>query len=184
MYFIQDDGGRSAAGFRGHAGDCVARAVAIASGESYSKVYALLAEGSGSERKSRGKSARNGIHTGRKWFKDAMASLGFKWYPTMEIGSGCKVHLSDGELPMGRLVVSVSKHYTAVIDGVIHDTHNPQREVYEMAKFDGWETAELKPGQTRNINGIHTVRRRCVYGYWAKPAKFGFTPQEIAELET
>jgi hypothetical protein len=43
----------------------------------------------------------------------------------MPIGSGCKVLLADGKLPLGRLVVSVSKHHTAVIDGVIHDTHNP-----------------------------------------------------------
>jgi len=43
----------------------------------------------------------------------------------MAIGSRCKVHLADGELPPGRLVVSVSKHYAAVIDGVIHDTHDP-----------------------------------------------------------
>jgi hypothetical protein len=45
----------------------------------------------------------------------------------MQIGSGCKVHLRDGELPTGRLVVFVSKHYTAVIDGVIHDTYDPSR---------------------------------------------------------
>ena len=37
----------------------------------------------------------------------------------MHIGSGCKVHLRDGELPSGRLVVSVSKHMVAVVDGVI-----------------------------------------------------------------
>jgi hypothetical protein len=26
---------------------------------------------------------------------------------------------------MGRLIVSVSKHYTAVIDSVLYDTHDP-----------------------------------------------------------
>lgn len=57
----------------------------------------------------------------------------------MCIGSGCKVHLRDGELPMGRLIVNVSRHTVAVIDGVIHDNHDPQR--------DGM---------------------RCVYGYWTK----------------
>jgi len=57
--------------------------------------------------------------------------------PIMGIGTGCKVHLRDGELPPGRMVVSVSQHYTAVIDGVVFDTHNPCR------------------GGTR-----------CVYGYW------------------
>ena len=46
----------------------------------------------------------------------------------MQIGQGCKVHLRADELPPGRLVVSVSRHTTAVIGGVIHDTYDPARE--------------------------------------------------------
>ncbi|WP_051979060.1 hypothetical protein [Edaphobacter aggregans] len=137
MNWIYDDGGRKAAGFKGSARDCVARSIAIASGRPYCEIYAALAKGAGSERKSRGTSARNGIHVTRKWFKDYMRSIGFRWFPTMQIGSGCKVHLTDGELPMGRLVVAVSKHYTAVIDGVVYDNHDP-----------------------------HRVSGRCVYGHW------------------
>lgn len=57
-----------------------------------------------------------------------MVSLGFKWTPTMAIGQGRQVHLVAGELPAGRLVVSVFKHYTAVIDEVIHDTYAPSRD--------------------------------------------------------
>ena len=45
----------------------------------------------------------------------------------MAIGQGCKVHLRADELPTGRLIVAVSKHITAVIDGVIHDTHDCSR---------------------------------------------------------
>jgi hypothetical protein len=37
------------------------------------------------------------------------------------------VHLRDGELPSGRLIVQVSRHVVAVIDGVMHDTHDPSR---------------------------------------------------------
>jgi hypothetical protein len=92
--------------------------------------------------------------------------LGWIWTPTMLIGSGCKVHLHDGELPMGRLIVSVSRHYTAVIDGVVHDTGDPQRNTYWFEPNTG---QELKPNQGRNENGIWTLRRRCVYGYWRKP---------------
>jgi len=41
---------------------------------------------------------------------------------------GCSASAStDGELPIGLLVVSWTSHYTAVIDGVIDDTHDPQR---------------------------------------------------------
>lgn len=139
MRFNYNDGGRVAAGYKGDAGDCVCRAIAIAAQLPYAEVYERLAEGTGKERKSKGRTARNGINIQREWFKDYMRSIGFVWYPTMTIGSGCKVHLRDGELPMGRLVVRVSKHCTAVIDGVINDTHDPQRY--------------FLPG-------------RCVYGYW------------------
>jgi hypothetical protein len=144
MKYVKHDGGRAAAGFKGEAGDCVARSLAIVTGLPYAEVHYALACGTGTQRRSsrtgkRGFTAERGINTGRKWFKDYMASLGFHWTPTMGIGQGCKVHLRDGELPMGRLLVSVSKHSTAVVDGVIYDTHNPDRG-----------------------------GNRCVYGYWSK----------------
>ena len=150
MKYVYDDGGRAAAGFRGKAGDCVARSIAIASGKHYTEVYDALAAGMGSQRKAtKGRSARNGVSTSRKWFKNYMASLGFKWVPTMGIGTGCKVHLRADELPAGRLVVAVSKHYTAVIDGAIHDTHDPQRLAFGTSS------------DAEDIQGT-----RCVYGYW------------------
>lgn len=154
MPYVHDDGGRAAAGFKGSAGDCVARAVSIATRLPYADVYTALAAGTGAQRVTRGKrskgaTARNGINTGRKWFKAYMRAIGFTWTPTMTIGSGCKVHLLKGELPMGHLVVAVSKHYTAVIDGVIHDTFDPTRTTF-------WYE-EGKPPR---------VTHRCVYGYW------------------
>lgn len=125
--FVYDDGGRQAAGYKGTTGDCVVRAVAIASNRPYQEIYDALSNGMGNQRKSKGKTARNGVSVKRKWFKDYMDSLGFKWIPKMFIGQGCKTHLKNEELPMGRLVVAVSKHFTAVIDGEIHDTYNPDR---------------------------------------------------------
>lgn len=155
MKYQYNDGGRAAAGFAGAAGDCVVRAVAIATEQPYAQVYEALANvNAGARSRSRiaGKrSARSGVLVGTAGFKRYMQSLGWVWTPTMRIGSGCTVHLTDGELPAGRLIVSVSKHYTAVIDGVIHDTHDPRRTTlyYE--------------------DGV-IVRRseRCVYGYWEK----------------
>jgi hypothetical protein len=136
MNFTYNDGGRKAAGFKGDAGDCVTRAICIATGLPYQQVYDRLAEGNATQRVTKrtrkanaGKrTARNGITTRRKWFDDYMRSLGFTWVPTMAIGQGCKVHLRDGELPQGRLVVNVSKHFVAVIDGTIHDTFDPSRD--------------------------------------------------------
>ena len=153
MPWVQDDGGRAAAGFKGSAGDCVARSVAIAGGLPYGEVYAALAAGQGAQRAGRGNkkpaSARNGINTRRKWFRDYMAALGFEWLPTMRVGEGCKVHLLRGELPNGRLVVALSKHYTAVVDGVVRDTSDPY-----------WASIVQEPG------GRARIAHRCVYGYW------------------
>lgn len=138
-----NDGGRTEAGYKGYAGDCVVRSVAIVTGRPYQTVYEELTAGNVTERKSRIKtarrlcSAREGVHTGRKWFKDYMTRLGFTWTPTMGIGTGCTVHLKAEELPKGRLVASLSKHMVAVIDGMVNDVYDPSR------------------GGTR-----------CVYGYW------------------
>jgi hypothetical protein len=161
MEFIFNDGGRAAAGYKGSAGDCVARAVAIVSGRPYDEVYKVLADGRGEQRvtKRTGKktrSARNGINVKRKWFKDYMASLGFTWTPTMKIGQGCKVHLQKDELPAGKLVVAVSGHYTTVIDGVIHDTYDPNNR-----EASGWWSDYADP------ETVKAPGPRCVYGYWS-----------------
>jgi len=140
--FVYDDGGRADAGFRGSAGDCVTRAIAIASGRPYGEVYEALADGMARSRtrgRAAGKrSARNGVY--RPVYDRYLRSIGAEWTPTMEIGSGTTVHLRADELPPGRLVVRLSRHLAAVIDGVLHDTGDCSR--------DG---------------------TRAVYGYWRLP---------------
>src|SRR5262245_17122851 len=96
MKHVYDDGGRAAAGYKGECGDCVARAVAIATGQPYEQVYQALADVNASTRQTRRrsksvgtKSARNGICTKAQPFKVYMANLGWVWTPTMAIGSGC-----------------------------------------------------------------------------------------------
>lgn len=141
-YFRFHDGGRSAAGYRGKTGDCVVRSIAIATGLPYQHIYDLVNRASTRERtgtRKRGISnARTGVY--KSTIHRVMKSLGWVWTPTMQIGSGCTVHLRPDQLPSGRLVVSVSKHLTAMIDGVIHDTHDCSRR-----------------------------GKRCVYGYWQPP---------------
>lgn len=131
--FKYNDGGRSKYFSIGGVRDCVTRAVAIASGRDYKEVYDLIAKATKG-------SPRNGVRTDKAGFKRLMVELGFKWVPLMGIGTGCKVHLNTKELPGGRLVCSVSRHYTAVIDGVINDTFDcsrgGQRCVYGYWKFD------------------------------------------------
>ena len=128
--FIHNDGGRAAAGYKGKAGDCVTRSIAIATGKPYQEVYdalntLALRERTG-KRKRGTSSARSGVY--KSTYRKYLASLGYEFVPTMAIGQGCKVHLRADELPPGRLIVAVSRHMTAVIDGVIHDTHDPSRD--------------------------------------------------------
>lgn len=111
------------------------RALSIATGIPYGEMYKTLADLA----KAKGeKTPRNGVS--RKIFEPYLLSQGWVWIPTMKIGTGCKVHLRAEELPSGRLIVRVSGHVVAVIDGVIHDNYDPSR------------------GGTR-----------CVYGYFRKP---------------
>jgi hypothetical protein len=139
--WVFDDGGRAEAGFRGLTGDCVTRAIAIALGQPYREVYDALNHFSQHEKARNAKirsSARTGVH--RRVYDAYLKAHDWQWRATMKIGSGCQVHLSANELPPGRLIVRVSRHVVAVIDGVIHDTWDPSR--------DG---------------------ARCVYGYYYRP---------------
>jgi hypothetical protein len=140
--WVYDDGGRAEAGRKGSADDCVCRSIAIATQRPYAEVYADLNEAATRERPRAGRkrsSARTGVN--KATIRRYLDSLGWRWTATMAIGQGCTVHLAPGELPAGRLVVQASAHLVAVIDGVVHDTHDPTR--------DG---------------------TRCVYGYWQPPA--------------
>ena len=146
MNFNYNDGGRSNY-FKGKdAGDCVARSIAIATGKDYKEVYDALNELAKTERrgtKKRGISnARTGVY--RRTYERYLNSIGWEFKPLMLIGSGCKVHLSEDDikregLDYGAYVLSLSGHLTALVDGVIQDTHNPSRE-----------------------------GTRCVYGYYYK----------------
>ena len=148
LYFKYDDGGRKSTGYKGETGDCVTRAIAIATNFSYQKVYDDLTLDAKEFRlksnsklaygmKPKNDSARLGTH--RKVFTPYLLRHGWKWKPTMFIGQGCKTHLRYDDLPMGILICSVSRHIVTIKDKVIHDTYDCSR--------DG---------------------TRCVYGYFYK----------------
>ena len=118
MKFTRNDGGRSEK-FKGHTGDCVVRAIAIASEVPYSEVYAELFERNGG-------TPRNGSYP--KAYKPYLEELGFIWTPTMVFGKGCSVHVREDELPEdGRHILRLSKHLSAWIDGTLHDTFDCSR---------------------------------------------------------
>ena len=103
--YVYDDGGRSQY-FTGKAGDCVVRAVSIATGRDYKEVYKAAA-------KVIGYTPRNGIQ--HKDTKKVLLHFGGVWHPTMGIGTGCRVHLKADELPTGRIVCNCSRHLATTI---------------------------------------------------------------------
>jgi hypothetical protein len=116
MEFVWNDGGRAAAGFVGLTGDCVTRAIAIATGSLYRDVYAELG-------KSSQKSPRKGIPT-----DIAAAYLATRgWQQTDGGGAAFDVE----RLPKGVVIVHLGKtsgraqHFCTIIDQVVHDTWNP-----------------------------------------------------------
>lgn len=122
MQWVYDDGGRSRY-YKGSAGDCVTRAIAIATEQDYKQVYLELARMN--KRRTGKRSARDGVS--REDIKAYMAGLGWVWVPCMGIGTGCQVHMREDELPSGRIVCSLSRHIAAVVDGVLHDTYDSSR---------------------------------------------------------
>lgn len=149
-----NDGGRVEAGHKGKAGDCVTRAIAIATGQPYQAVYdemhrRTLLYGANRRDKvakiiSRSASQKNDPKNGvfKEVYHAYLLELGWAWKATMEIGGGCKVHLRPEELPAGVIIARVSRHVCAVIDGVLNDT---------------WDCSRRGT--------------RCVYGYYFKPLK-------------
>lgn len=120
--------------------DCVCRAIAIATEMPYWEVHeGLLAqrESMRQTRRVRVSSPDSGVN--RVVYERYLAALGWEWVPVMGIGTGCTMRLAVGEVPAGRIIVRLSRHLAAVIDGVLHDSHDCSR------------------GGTR-----------CVYGYWKK----------------
>ena len=124
MNYKYNDGGREAAGYKGTAGDCGARAMAIALQLDYKSVYKELAQANADN--GRSKSARSGIM--KDTYTEVLKRHGWIWMkaPTFE---GRKARCSD--MPKGRVIAKQAKHFVAVIDGVANDSWNcTERMVY------------------------------------------------------
>lgn len=127
--YIKTDGGRSKY-FKGTTGDCVVRAIAIASGRNYKEIYNTLRK-----RMPKGSSPRNGVPK-KIYHTYIIEELGYQWVPFVGIGTGCKVHLKEDELPTGTIICRLSKHLTCVKNHVIYDMFHPgiNRCVYGIYK--------------------------------------------------
>jgi len=123
--FCYDDGGRAAAGFQGKARDCVARAIAIAMRWPYEDVYRELAREAALDPPLRRRNhPRTGLH--QMTVQRFLHRLGWRWTQAPPM-SPRAVRLRPEELPAGRLIVALSSHVCAVIDGVIYDTYDCSR---------------------------------------------------------
>jgi len=143
MKMVYNDGGRVAAGFKNINGGCVVRAIAIATRLPYKIVYdAIMRRCMVEKHRPKYKPSHPEKGVQKYTYEDYLiGTLGWKWVPTMGIGTGCKVHLRADELPKGRIIARVSKHIVAVIDGVNMITMtalgmSPDASTVTMSKLD------------------------------------------------
>jgi hypothetical protein len=125
MKFVFNDGGRAEAGYKGKTGDCVVRAIAIATKKPYREVYneinALCRKYNVNGRSS----ARKGVP--KEVYKAYLESNGWEWVSTMGIGTGCTVKLNSASIPEKNIIARLSKHLVAIVDGNINDTYDCSR---------------------------------------------------------
>ena len=132
--WVYDDGGSAAAGFRGSkVGDCICRAIAIATEKPYREVHDELTAIGWNYRHTYWRDADGLFVPGeeaQRRERAYIASLGLQWHPTMRIGSGCKVHLRADELPSGRIIARVTRHFGHLI---VLRTDGPPRFAHAFA---------------------------------------------------
>lgn len=122
MEWVWSDGGRAGSGFVGLTGDCVVRAIAIATGLAYKEVYKELGD-------AMSHSPRQGVSTATS--HDFLSVRG--WDYAQQIGQRFTAEC----LPMGTVIVHLINdttsyrtkgHYSTVVDHVVYDTWNPGDE--------------------------------------------------------
>jgi hypothetical protein len=139
-----NDGGRKAAGYRGSTGDCVIRALTLATypevvahpdipeaGARYKSMYDALQRRQKAYVKKTLKQDTLGRHSVRNGvinpvYREMLKDAGWRQTPTK--ARRPRVHLRAEELPAGRVIVEVNRHLVAVIDGVIYDTFDSSRD--------------------------------------------------------
>ena len=150
MAYVYNDGGRADAGYKGSAGDCGARAMAIALDLYYKQAYDVLADAN--KEAGRPRSARNGIN--KDVYSKVLERNGWVWHSAPKF-VGRKAYASD--MPQGTVIARMAGHYACIIDGVPHDTFDcSHKMVYgfwakpsdkTQFNFDAWsDLLSLSPG--------------------------------------
>ena len=119
-----NDGGRKEAGYKGHTGDCVVRAMAIVSGRPYLKVYDFVGQGmkaagfarSGNAYTAKYKKGKGSPKAAQNKVKQA---FGFQ---KIKQPKGKKLTYSQAHEKYGNCIVSSTRHVCAIVDGKLQDT--------------------------------------------------------------
>jgi len=106
--YVTNDGGRSAAGFKGNARDCVLRSICIALKLDYKTTYKRLTD-------RWDKTPRNGCNRTVYW--PFLERKGWAFHATIN----CHTDNMEDHIPRGRVILSMPRHYVACINHVIHD---------------------------------------------------------------
>ena len=158
MQLVINDGGRSKYFKAENVGDCVTRAICNATGKDYLEVYNRLKEMARRESTKRHRghkksSVRDGVF--KETWKRYLKEIGWVHHSVTSIGDrSSRMKLTEEDLPMGNLIVQISKHLTNVKDHVIYDTYDCSRKEY----YD-------------EFGNLQVNTERCVYGYWTAPSE-------------
>jgi hypothetical protein len=158
LKFVYDDGGREASGVNTEADDlfgCVCRAITIASQRPYREVFDDLRKIGwfpGVARKDASGQLHPHLEDEAERIEKYLGERGWTWVQTKWPGQPGPP-LCIGTLPGGRLIVRVSHHLAAVIDGELHDINSPS------ASTCGMPAARASSSTSRASRTIRSRRR-------------------------
>ena len=181
MDFVWNDGGRSACGFVGTTGDCVARAIAVATGRHYRDVYDELGKRSL-------KSPRNGVPVdvanayldARDW-QSKSVTKDMRFVPQLLPKGVVIAYLTDTRGKQG--------HICTVIDHVIHDTWNATEDgcyyirQYWTAPQGTVEEQALRAGPKRQVSAQQDLTQREFDKIMRRLRAFDNTAQNTGSTE-
>ena len=136
--YIEDDGGRAAAGYSGHTGDCVVRAIAILTGQKYAEIYALMTR---AMKQAGYRASGDGYRqTARPGFKPRLSArqvqnlvkhaYGLHRIP---LGPGPKPTYTQAWILHGNCLVGTTKHVSAIVDAALRDTFD--HRIYDATLY-------------------------------------------------
>jgi len=153
LQFKFNDGGRSKY-FKGETGDCVTRAIAIATNEDYMTIYdqffirnKLYSETKKTKiakqmkSRSNGLSPRNGIY--KEIYHKYLLDNGWKYISLVKFGSKERTKL-DQLTHLDNIIVCIPRHIMCMKKGVVNDIGD--------TRYSYWENREVKKA-IRTVNG-------------------------------